>query len=134
MYSSKMLGCVSLENYRFEHSENQIGGGGHSRFLTFCPWGDTILRGALFSNTEYNYCVCRDHAGGNEKLVGLVDGLEVIGGDDRIGALTTKVGHNNEFKIGGLNVRCLFTPCHTTGHICYYITTDDQPPVVFTGT
>ena len=29
MYSSKMLGCVSLENLWFKHSENQIGGGGH---------------------------------------------------------------------------------------------------------
>ena len=28
MYSSKLLGCVSLENFGFEHSENQIGGGG----------------------------------------------------------------------------------------------------------
>ena len=24
MYSSKMLGCVSLKNFGFEHSENQI--------------------------------------------------------------------------------------------------------------
>ena len=27
MYSSKMLVCVRLENFGFEHSENQIGGG-----------------------------------------------------------------------------------------------------------
>ena len=37
-------------------------------------------------------------------------------------------------KVGSLNVRCLFTPCHTSGHICYYITGDEgEPNAVFTG-
>ncbi|CAB3982531.1 hydroxyacylglutathione hydrolase, mitochondrial isoform X1 [Paramuricea clavata] len=75
-----------------------------------------------------------DHAGGNEELAKLVPGLPVYGGDDRIGALTKKVSHNDEFKIGNLDVKCLFTPCHTSGHICYYITADvDKPGAVFTG-
>ncbi|XP_012673698.1 hydroxyacylglutathione hydrolase, mitochondrial-like [Clupea harengus] len=76
-----------------------------------------------------------DHAGGNEKMVKLVPGLTVYGGDDRVDALTSKVKHNNTFKVGSLNVKCLFTPCHTTGHICYYVTKDNssEPPAVFTG-
>ena len=41
----------------------------------------------------------RDHAGGNENLVKLVNGLTVCGGDDRIGALNTKVSHGDEFKV-----------------------------------
>lgn len=41
----------------------------------------------------------RDHAGGNEKMVKLVPGLTVYGGDDRIGALTKKVTHYNTFKV-----------------------------------
>ncbi len=29
---------------------------------------------------------------------------------------------------------CLETPCHTTGHICYYVTNEDKSDkVVFTG-
>lgn len=38
-------------------------------------------------------------------------------------------------KLGSLNVKCLFTPCHTTGHICYYVTKESssEPPAVFTG-
>lgn len=34
-----------------------------------------------------------------------------------------------------MDVKCLFTPCHTTGHICYYITStvDNVAPIVFTG-
>lgn len=119
-----------------------------------------VLYGSFFS--------LRDHAGGNEKMVKLVPGLTVYGGDDRVDALTSKVKHNNTFKVtyvcqpnlghfmyrrwrlhflvlnvfclyswkvGSLNVKCLFTPCHTTGHICYYVTKDNssEPPAVFTG-
>jgi hydroxyacylglutathione hydrolase len=75
-----------------------------------------------------------DHAGGNENMVKKVSGLKVYGGDDRIGALNNKVSHDDEFKIGNLNVRCLFTPCHTSGHICYYVTGESgEEPSVFTG-
>ncbi|XP_036326749.1 hydroxyacylglutathione hydrolase, mitochondrial-like isoform X1 [Rhagoletis pomonella] len=76
-----------------------------------------------------------DHAGGNEKLVKMYGKpLEVYGGDDRIGALTQKVSQDDRIQIGNLKVSCLFTPCHTTGHICYFVessNTDDR--AVFTG-
>lgn len=77
-----------------------------------------------------------DHAGGNEKLVKAFQGpaLTVYGGDDRIGAMTQKVGHGDSFSIGNLSVRCLFTPCHTTGHICYFVEgSDEGDKAVFTG-
>ncbi|KAK6630586.1 hypothetical protein RUM43_014571 [Polyplax serrata] len=74
-----------------------------------------------------------DHAGGNSNLVKKIPGLQVVGGDDRIQGLTKKVGHNSQFKIGNLNVECLFTPCHTSGHICYFIKQNNGPPAVFTG-
>ncbi|KAK0153122.1 Hydroxyacylglutathione hydrolase, mitochondrial [Merluccius polli] len=76
-----------------------------------------------------------DHAGGNEKMVRLMPRLKVYGGDDRVDALTKKVTHSNTFKVGSLTVKCLFTPCHTTGHICYYVTKENstEPPAVFTG-
>lgn len=39
------------------------------------------------------------------------------------------------FKVGSLNVKCLSTPCHTSGHICYFVSKPNSPerPVVFTG-
>nr|CAD7571698.1 unnamed protein product [Timema californicum] len=74
-----------------------------------------------------------DHAGGNESLVKQVSGLQVCGGDDRIGALTRKVSHGDQLKVGQLSVRCLFTPCHTSGHICYYVESAGHAPAVFTG-
>ncbi|XP_004558407.3 hydroxyacylglutathione hydrolase, mitochondrial isoform X1 [Maylandia zebra] len=76
-----------------------------------------------------------DHAGGNEKMLKLMPGLKVYGGDDRVDAITKKVSHSNAFKVGSLHVKCLSTPCHTTGHICYYVTKENstEPPAVFTG-
>ncbi|KAM8952179.1 hydroxyacylglutathione hydrolase, mitochondrial isoform 4-T5 [Lycaon pictus] len=76
-----------------------------------------------------------DHAGGNEKLVKLEPGLKVCGGDDRIGALTQKVTHLSTLQVGSLNVKCLSTPCHTSGHICYFVSkpNSSEPPAVFTG-
>jgi len=74
-----------------------------------------------------------DHAGGNDELIKLTGELPVYGGDDRIGALTQKVSHNTELKLGNLHIKCLFTPCHTSGHICYYVTGDNADPAVFTG-
>ncbi|XP_059096873.1 hydroxyacylglutathione hydrolase, mitochondrial-like [Tigriopus californicus] len=74
-----------------------------------------------------------DHAGGNKKMAELAQGLRVLGGDDRIDALTQKVGHGDELTLGSLAIKCLFTPCHTTGHICYYVTSGENTPAVFTG-
>lgn len=74
-----------------------------------------------------------DHAGGNTKLCKKFNNLQVYGGDDRIEALTCKVKHNDIFNIGKLQVQCLSTPCHTTGHICFYITENQDIPAVFTG-
>ncbi|XP_055856595.1 hydroxyacylglutathione hydrolase, mitochondrial isoform X1 [Episyrphus balteatus] len=75
-----------------------------------------------------------DHAGGNEKLVkAFPTPLVVYGGDSRIGALTDSVRQDDTFQIGKLNVRCLFTPCHTIGHICYYVESPGGEKAVFTG-
>lgn len=77
-----------------------------------------------------------DHAGGNEGLVAKFTGnkLTVYGGDDRIDALTDKVQQDTEIlTIGNLKIRCLFTPCHTTGHICFYVEAPSGDKCVFTG-
>jgi len=75
-----------------------------------------------------------DHAGGNEKFAKLFPGIKFYGGDDRIPALSHKMAHGDVIKVGNLTIQCLFTPCHTTGHICYYVNSDSKgsPPAVFT--
>lgn len=67
-----------------------------------------------------------DHAGGNEQLVNLLkqtssDPIPVYGGDERIGALTHKVTEGDQISIGNIKVNVFFTPCHTTGHVLYYV-------------
>eukprot|EP00795_Rhopilema_esculentum_P009459 gene9459-17185_t len=75
-----------------------------------------------------------DHAGGNEELCSKVTGLKVYGGDQRIGALTNQVKHGDNIQVGNLKINCLFTPCHTSGHICYFVEGDGKvAPSVFTG-
>ncbi|XP_060523304.1 hydroxyacylglutathione hydrolase, mitochondrial [Cylas formicarius] len=75
-----------------------------------------------------------DHAGGNEELVKKSpNALQVYGGDKRIGALTNEVKHGDKFSIGEINVECIATPCHTSGHICYYLTDAKGQSAVFTG-
>ncbi|KAL7633617.1 UNVERIFIED_CONTAM: hypothetical protein RMT77_016150 [Armadillidium vulgare] len=78
-----------------------------------------------------------DHAGGNADLVAQFPSkLKVLGGDDRIKALTQKVSHGDTLSVGSLKIDCLFTPCHTQGHICYHVTNTDDPSqqtAVFTG-
>ncbi|KFM77441.1 Hydroxyacylglutathione hydrolase, mitochondrial, partial [Stegodyphus mimosarum] len=75
-----------------------------------------------------------DHAGGNAELIKLKSGLEVYGGDANIIGLTRKLSHDDEFHIGSLVVKSLLTPCHTRGHVCYFVEDSSQgPPAVFTG-
>ncbi|XP_014224099.1 hydroxyacylglutathione hydrolase, mitochondrial isoform X1 [Trichogramma pretiosum] len=74
-----------------------------------------------------------DHAGGNECLASSITNLTVYGGDSRIGALNCKVEHGSIINVGNLKIECLSTPCHTKGHICYYVTRNNSEPAVFTG-
>ncbi|KAG8041371.1 hypothetical protein G9C98_002359 [Cotesia typhae] len=75
-----------------------------------------------------------DHAGGNEEMCKKFPGIKVFGGDDRVNALTNKVSHDDLIDVGNLKIKCLSTPCHTSGHICYYLAgSDGDSPAVFTG-
>jgi len=75
-----------------------------------------------------------DHAGGNEEFKKQQAHVAVYGGDDRIGALTNKVQEGDQFKVGGLEVQVHFTPCHTSGHVLYFVRDPkSNPPAIFTG-
>ncbi|KAJ3191286.1 hypothetical protein HK101_007915 [Irineochytrium annulatum] len=75
-----------------------------------------------------------DHAGGNEDFVKLVPGTIVYGGDERIGALTNPVQDRKSFQLGKLKVEPMYTICHTSGSVSYYVTDpESSKKVVFTG-
>jgi hydroxyacylglutathione hydrolase len=64
-----------------------------------------------------------DHSGGNLRLVEEAKTIErVYGGQgDGVPGCTHEVGDNSTFTIGSTPVQVLFTPCHTEGHVCYYV-------------
>ncbi|XP_015732192.1 hydroxyacylglutathione hydrolase-like protein isoform X1 [Coturnix japonica] len=99
------------------------------RLLEIVRKEDVVLRAIL--STHHHW----DHARGNEELVRLCPGLRVYGADERIGALTHRVAPNEELTFGAIRVRCLFTPCHTSGHMCYFMWEDGSPdaPALFSG-
>lgn len=77
-----------------------------------------------------------DHAGGNKGMVKEIENLPVYGGDDRIDALTQKVNDGDSIKIGDINVKVHFTPCHTSGHVLYEASDakdSSKPHALFTG-
>lgn len=76
---------------------------------------------------------CLFISGGNEKLKEMVPGLEVCGHEiDQCEGCNRFVADGEEFSFDCISIRCLHTPGHTQGHICYYLTVGDQK-VVFTG-
>uniref|UniRef100_A0A8C3N5P1 Hydroxyacylglutathione hydrolase like n=1 Tax=Geospiza parvula TaxID=87175 RepID=A0A8C3N5P1_GEOPR len=99
------------------------------RLLEIIKKEDVVLRAILTTHHHW------DHARGNEELAQLLPGLQVFGADERIGALTHRVSHGQELAFGTIRVRCLFTPCHTSGHMCYFMWEDDSPdaPALFSG-
>ncbi|CAH9090650.1 unnamed protein product [Cuscuta epithymum] len=77
-----------------------------------------------------------DHAGGNDKLKQLVPGIKVYGGStDNVQGCTNKVENGDRIFLGtNTNIIALHTPCHTKGHISYYVTDKEaDEPAVFTG-
>lgn len=73
--------------------------------------------------THHHY----DHANGNSDMASMFPNIVILGGDMRVQALNRTVVHGDTLKVGSLNIECLSTPCHTKGHICYYVTCDLDP-------
>ncbi|CAG8608813.1 11059_t:CDS:2 [Racocetra persica] len=74
-----------------------------------------------------------DHSGGNEELTSQRKGLTVYGGDENIPALNHLVKDGEEFSIGNITAKALYTVCHTRGSVSFFLQ-DKDDKVVFTGT
>lgn len=66
-----------------------------------------------------------DHAGGNKDMHKAYPDLKIYGGEkDHVDACTNPVSDGDTFSIGGMDIKCLHTPCHTKGSTCYFVTSD----------
>ena len=71
----------------------------------------------------------KDHSGGNEEIAAAYPGIPILGGtaeDGKIPAATHLVKDNEVVTVGGLRFTCFHTPCHTKGHICYFLAPEDS--------
>ncbi|XP_019191838.1 PREDICTED: hydroxyacylglutathione hydrolase cytoplasmic-like [Ipomoea nil] len=76
------------------------------------------------------------HAGGNEKMKEMVPGVRVYGGAlDDVEGCTHGVQDGDTIALGAYTtITCLLTPCHTNGHISYFVSSKEGgQPAVFTG-
>jgi hydroxyacylglutathione hydrolase len=84
---------------------------------------------AAIWNTHHHW----DHVGGNRDLLLAKPSLEVFGyaGDrTRIPGITRPIADGESFDFAGNEVRVVFIPAHTSGHVAYHLPADR---VVFTG-
>jgi glyoxylase-like metal-dependent hydrolase (beta-lactamase superfamily II) len=74
-----------------------------------------------------------DHSGGNEILKNKYPNVKVFGSsNDNILELTNPVKHKDEIQIENLNFSVFETPCHTSGHVIYFLQ-NEKTPILFTG-
>ncbi len=74
-----------------------------------------------------------DHAGGNNHILKSIPNVQVVGSAvDSVEGCTNFVKDGEEFTVNGIMIKCILTPGHTMGHMCYYCVKDDQK-IVFTG-
>ncbi len=100
-----------------------------------CPGAFFGIRVSVYQSFTFPQkpCLPRPHAGGNKELSGMVPGITIYGGSDKVEAITKKVGHGDKLEVGNLNVECLFTPCHTSDSLCYFVRDSDGNKAVFSG-
>ncbi|KAG4221792.1 hypothetical protein PC116_g29732, partial [Phytophthora cactorum] len=74
-----------------------------------------------------------DHAGGNDQIRSDLGNpnLPIIGGKD-CQSVTQTPKNGEVFKLGSIDVKGLYTPCHTQDSICWYVK-DGDDKAVFTG-
>jgi hydroxyacylglutathione hydrolase len=104
-------------------------------------WPDQVLQAAQLNGAKIKMVLTThhhwDHAGGNNAMKKLLKDVPIYGGlKDKVEGCSHPVQHGDEVSISPtVRVKCLETPCHTRGHISYFITSTraEDKPAVFTG-
>ncbi|GIX66258.1 hydroxyacylglutathione hydrolase, putative [Babesia caballi] len=83
---------------------------------------DLTLTGVLCTHKHY------DHSGGNEEIQRLVPQIHVYtSAYESVPGSTNAVMDGDVLRLGPLEVRCIRAPCHTVGHMLYYVSNPSDP-------
>ncbi|KAL8440539.1 hypothetical protein Efla_003210 [Eimeria flavescens] len=100
---------------------------------------EKVVAAAKQHGVTLQTCLCThrhsDHSGGNVKIKSLLPNIEVV-----CSAYEETPGRTKARKLhvstGDLLVKVLHAPCHTAGHVLYYMesrTDMNEKPIIFTG-
>ncbi|CAM9512887.1 unnamed protein product [Choristocarpus tenellus] len=106
---------------------------------------EKVIKAAKDHNVTISALLCThkhwDHSGGNEAMKKMIPNLEVVSSayEDDVPAMTLALKDQECFTLGSLSVKALHTPCHTRGHIIFFVSDtkmgckDGGAPVLFSG-
>lgn len=104
--------------------------------------GEAVLSWAEKLGLELTTIICThkhsDHVGGNLYIKNLLPSVEIIGpGYEEIPGLTKPVMDGDSFLFESLKFSTIHTPCHTSGHVLYFVeevdASEPQKPILFSG-
>lgn len=98
---------------------------------------DKVLWAAVQNRTRLTMVLTThrhwDHAGGNKSLLQQMPDLEIVAGSgEAVPGCTRPVQDGEELEFGDVTIKCLATPYHTSGHMCY-LCTSGSDSVLFSG-
>lgn len=102
---------------------------------------EKVVAAAKEHGVTLETCLCThkhfDHSGGNVEIKKLLPNIEVVGSAyEETPGRTRAVSNGDTFRLGDLIVKVLHTPCHTSGHVLYYMESRSDmtaKPIIFTG-
>lgn len=69
-----------------------------------------------------------DHSGGNGFFLDKYKEIKVVGTKyETIPGNTDPIGDGETIALGSLNIKAMFTPCHTKGHVVFHVTPSQLP-------
>ena len=76
----------------------------------------------------------QDHAGGNEHLNSIFKGLDIVSGtNETCLAQNISIPHLAYYKLGQTSIQVIDTPCHTIGHVGFFIEGKNKAGAYFSG-
>lgn len=136
-YSIKIVPAHGTDNYMYlivsepERKAVAIDPLDASTILTLCQEEGLELVAVLTTHWH------SDHSGGNAVIAKALPDIPIMVGEkdaDRTPAVTRSLVDGEDVSVAGLSFRCIDTPCHTRGHVVFYLdAADGQAPALFSG-